>query len=130
MIHKVNLVFAFLFVGLLLSGCAGKITCVEDESYFCDFAIQDEHVEVTCFLTVQNETEEEAQIRILGDFSEDQASGLVLESSLPAKDGEGNEIFTVFPGENTFHVTFVGTHGISDTRQDRLLPPIRIVPVS
>ena len=38
----------------------------------------------------------------------------------------GNGLILLEPGENRFWVTFYAPHGESDTKQNRLLPPIRI----
>jgi hypothetical protein len=103
-----------------------------------------------CYLCVQNPGTETLPVMISGDFSDDVEGGLVTERELQAhfltKEAnleefwnkiEGtvsmmpmdNGLILLEPGENRFWVTFYAPHGESDTKQNRLLPPIRIAPM-
>ncbi len=103
-----------------------------------------------CYLCVQNPSTETLPVSITGDFSADAEGGLITERELQAffltketdleehwKKTEGtvrmmpmvNDLILLEPGENRFWVTFCAPHGESDSRQNRLLPPIRIAPV-
>lgn len=119
---------------------------VEEESFFSDFEVVDDHVCFLCRLTVRNPSEAPLPVKISGDFSADAKSGLILGQGLPALrlDGETGAdflaldaaeqeailgdrsrlLFLLQPGDNTFWVVFSGLHGEASVKQDRLLPQI------
>lgn len=118
-----------LIAVFLLVGCAQKLKYIEKESFLNDFTIQEEQVIYSCTVTIRNTGKESTTIRISGDFREDQQSGLIREATLSAQDSDGNRSLTVPPGVNTYEVFFVGTHGTSDTRANRNLPPLTLTTV-
>ena len=124
---------------------------VEEESFFSDFEVVDDHVYFLCRLTVRNPSETPLPVKISGDFSADAGSGLILGQGLPALRLDGGTgadflaldaaeqetvvrdrsrlLFLLQPGDNVFWVVFSGLHGESSVKQDRLLPKIHLSPL-
>ena len=120
---------------LCLSACGDKAGSetpylAEEDSFLRDFRIEGENVVFPCHLTVFNPRDAETEVEITGYFPDDAASGLLLEETLRAVSAEDGSVsrFTLPPGRTELEVVFVGTHGASDVKQDRLLPEIEIVP--
>lgn len=125
---------------------------VEEESFFSDFEVVDDHVYFLCRLTVRNPSETPLPVKISGDFSADAMSGLILGQGLPAlrlNGGTGADflaldateqetivrdrsrlLFLLQPGDNAFWVVFSGLHGEASVKQDRLLPKIHFSPLA
>ena len=119
---------------------------VEKESYFSDFAVVDDYVYFLCQLTIRNPSDASVPVKIMGDFSADGESGLILGQGLVAlrlDDGTGADflaldgaeqkaiagdrsrlLFLLQPGDNSFWAVFSGLHGEASVKQDRLLPQI------
>lgn len=125
---------------------------VEEESWFSGLVVQDNTVYFLCTLTVRNPTEKAIAVEINGDFSADVEGGLLLGRELYAfrlddkvnsdflsldaatqkqmTDDDKRRFFLLRPGDNCFWVVFPGAHGKTDVKQDRLLPPIRFLPLA
>ncbi len=145
---------AALALGLMLFRNPNSRTApalVEEESWFSGFVVQDNTVYFLCTLTVRNPTEEAIAVEISGDFSEDFEGGLLLgrelyafrlddkvnsdflsldaETQKQTTDDDKRRFFLLRPGGNCFWVVFPGAHGKTDVKQNRLLPPIRFLPL-
>jgi hypothetical protein len=101
---------------------------VEEGSFFDDFTIKDNQVELWCNICVNNKTKNQQIIRIQGDFFEDWKSGLLKERIIDAQAPlSGETQFVIPPGESRIHLVFCGTYGEGDIqKQNRLLPQIII----
>ena len=83
-----------------------------------------------CTVKIKNTGSEEQKINLYGDFSEDMAGGLLKTGRLiahPADDPAGT-VLSVLPGEHAYEVVFTGEYAGTLVKQDRLLPPLEIVP--
>ena len=102
---------------------------VKEKSFFDDFTVVDRQVFFQYHLVVENRYNKDIKVEIFGDFSRDVTSELVIERSLAGYQAENmsNHEFVLSPGENDLNVVFIGTHGISDQKQDRLLPDDMVV---
>lgn len=119
---------------LMLSSCAdmdnGKgVVLVEKDSFFSDFSIEDNEVKLYCHIVVNNQFGTKKFARFQGDFKNDVRGGLVVDQILTAYDPEDPNIsqFVLQPGINSIDIVFVGEHGCSNVKQNRLLPPIYVV---
>ena len=103
-----------------------KIYVETDKSYLSDYVIQDEKVIFWCNIQIVNLYQEQKWISISGLFKEDEKTGLIMENTLLGRDSNNYDLtlFHLKPGINNLSVVFVGTHGISNIKHDRLLPQI------
>ena len=124
--------FAALILCLccLLAACGAlseDIVLDEECSYFDNFFVLEGKVYFHCTLVLQNNTDQDIAVKIRGDFQEDFASGLLTEAKLMALSGNQEDSFVLAPGENELKVVFIGEHGGSSMKQNRLLPEIEIL---
>lgn len=100
----------------------------EEKSYFDDFSILDNKVEIWCHIFVQNTTSSSQLVQIQGDFYGDWKSGLLNKRIIVAKDpSTGQTQFNIPPGETRIHLVFCCDYGGGATqKQNRLLPQITI----
>lgn len=125
---------------------------VEEESFFSDFAVRGDRVYFLCRLCIRNGADQPQSVQVTGDFSEDAAGGLLAwdaavwalrmedytpgsflsmsDEALAAVTGRNADgslrVFPLQPGDNFFWALFVGDHGTTEVKQNRLLPPISI----
>lgn len=99
-----------------------------ENSWFSDFYIEGNRVYITCQVTLCN-TGDARTVRLYGVFPEDVGT-LVTEAVLPGfitDDFDSKEnCFLLEPGEQTCHVTFIGTFAGTEEKNVRLLPQILI----
>ena len=129
---KVTIIILILTVCIFfLSSCTSDIytdeNCpyvVEEKSFFDDFAVMDGQVFFQYRLLVENPYNKDITVEIFGDFGRDVTSKLVIERNLVGYQVENmsSHEFVLSPGKNDLNVVFVGTHGTSNQKQDRLLP--------
>ena len=121
------LIFTIL---LICAGCGTRqsIRIDEEKSYFSDFSIVDDEVQIVCYVTICNEYDTEKTVWIKGDFSDEVENGLLSEAELYAVDSENERCaYTLQPKEEkSVYVTFTGTFVGNAHMTSRLLPPITI----
>ena len=134
---KWGLIAVLLILLLPAAAChrndaAGEPFLAENDSWFDDFQIIGESVVVSCHLTIESPGDADVTVEIYGDFSEDAESGLVKESVIKAVSLDDCDVSRLIipPGRTQLDVVFMGTHGSSEKKQDRLLPEIEILVVN
>ena len=103
-----------------------------DGSWLGDYTITGDQVDFFCTVKIKNTGSEEQKINLYGDFSEDMAGALLKTGRLiahPADDPAGT-VLSVLPGEHAYEVVFTGEYAGTPVKQDRLLPPLEIVPLT
>ena len=125
------LIFTIL---LICAGCGIKqsIYIDEEKSYFSDFSVVDDEVQIVYHITICNEYDTEKTVWIKGDFADEVENGLLAEGVLYAVDSEKSRCAYPFQPheEKNVYVTFIGTFAGNEHMKDRLLPPISIEEVS
>lgn len=109
--------------------CKDGVEFIEESSFFDDFYIADDQVELFCYIYIQNHTLIQQTIQIQGDFLEDWESGLLSERILLAQNLDtGESLFDIPPGESRIHLVFRCDYGGGTTqKQNRLLPQISVL---
>lgn len=102
-------------------------TLKKDKSWFRDFEIVGDVVNLYCRVCIDNPSNAELLVQLVGDFREDE--GLVTQTLLTAChwDFQTTAYFFLEPGENSFDVVFSAPYGGIPVKHDRLLPPITIL---
>ena len=132
-----KLIILVLLLCLTLVAC-GKTEPNKDEvyvdkegSFFSNFVVSDEKVYISCFVCIENNSNREKEILLIGTFADDYEHKLLKEKRLVATNlAEPNEIkLLVPPGGKYFDVVFCGNHGGNMLKQDRLLPQLEIIEI-
>ena len=105
-----------------------RIYVDENTSYFSDFEIEKDKVNVNCHISLANEFREEKKVTLSAFLPEDVKGGLLKEKEMKALDENGAErVFNLRANETTeFDVVFVGDFGGTNQKHDRDLPEIKI----
>lgn len=116
-----------LLIVALLSACGDDashaVKLNEKSSQLCDFTVENDQVNVTCILAINNQTGEEKKIRITAISTEDVAVGLLQSPELTGFDTDsGSDVFVLPKGETTITVVFIGQFGGTEKKCDRLIP--------
>ena len=94
-----------------------------------DFYIEDSKVYIIANVPIKNNTEHNLEYRIIGKSEKDYERGLLKEPTMRGYDESlSDEIFKIGPHETKKYntVIFVGEHGESTTKADRLIPLISV----
>lgn len=102
-----------------------------DQSWLRGFYVMDSTVKIKCRLFIENQSDHDTSVMIVGQFSADQKAGLLQESQLLgcAEEYPYGTVFTVPSGGAWFNVDFIGTHGGTNRKQNRLIPEIQLIVV-
>lgn len=105
------------------------VRIVQESSFFSDFFVNEDSVQINCVLCLNNTTSEPLYVKISGDFTEDVQLGLLQEKTLYAviPDEEQTSMIYVLPGEQTIEVAFIGTFGGVLQKTNRLLPDLKVL---
>ena len=109
-----------------------KSEITEDDQKKAEKDLQDLTASKTAAAESYRTGSEEQKINLYGDSSEDMAGGLLKTGRLiahPADDPAGT-VLSVLPGEHAYEVVFTGEYAGTPVKQDRLLPPLEIVPLT
>lgn len=100
-----------------------------DGSWFSRFEVVGEVVNFYCRLRIRNETNDEHEILVYGNFAEDVEGGLVKETRLLGRDTTNPTIttFWVSPGDTDIQIVFSGTFAGRMHKRNHLLPGLEIV---
>lgn len=100
----------------------------EKMSYFSEFNVVGDEVQIVCCVTICNTYDTEKTVSIRGDFSDEVENGLLTDGLLYSVDSDGlKSEYTLPPKEKqSFYVTFVGDFAGTEQMTSRLLPPIII----
>ena len=123
---------ALLLLIALLSSCGAEPQRVAEveldraASWFSDFAVINDKLDIYCDCTFINNTEQAQRIRVRADFSEDVALGLVKHEHLIGANSDGETEFTVARGRTEVELVFRDDFGGTAQKTNRLLPPITV----
>lgn len=137
---------AFLLVALaILAGVIGVVSLLcstvntgspvvwinQSHSWLRGFYVADDTAKIKCCLSIENQSDHDASIMLVGYFEADHNAGLLKESQLLgcAEEYPKSTIFTVPPGGACFNVDFIGTYGGTPEKQNRLIPEIQLIVV-
>ena len=108
---------------------------------FRDFKIKDDKVFFYCTIALRNTGDKKMKIKIIGDFRIEKERGLIKENYLVGynpnyptieefylfpKGSKSKDGKTINSGVMEFPLEFCGTHAGTETKFDRLLPPLII----
>lgn len=124
----------------LLPGCdhhaeqeETPIQLVEDDSFFSEFAVDEETncVTLDCYLTFYNDTTQAQSFSVAANFQADEGRGLLKSGKLTGMLREtGEAIFDLAAGERRGeYVRFVGEYGGYPQKESRDLPEEIIIQV-
>lgn len=124
----------FLFcvvVGAIIMLNISKVYIISTESYYSDFSINDQVVEIKCSVVVKNTYDTEKTVKLTAHFPDD-VGVLLKESQLFAKNClDNSEIFTLpANSKKRIDVVFVGDFAGTNKKHDRLLPKISIIEIT
>ena len=132
---RILIMLAAVGILLLMASCgrdSARVEICSDGSWLGDYTITGGQVDFFCTVKIKNTGSEEQKINLYGDFSEDMAGGLLKTGRLiahPADDPAGT-VLSVLPGEHAYEVVFTGEYAGTPVKQDRLPPPLEIVPLT
>ena len=132
---RILIMLAAVGILLLMASCgrdSARVEICSDGSWLGDYTITGDQVDFFCTVKIINTGSEEQKINLYGDSSEDMAGGLRKTGRLiahPADDPAGT-VLSVLPGEHAYEVVFTGEYAGTPVKQDRLLPPLEIVPLT
>ena len=120
---RVALLIVVLFIiGVSASCSSTDVVLIKSESYYSDFEVTNDTVNITCHVTLKNNLDKEQTITLSAEFPDD--VGTLLKSS-PI---ESEHDITLMPrAKESYEVTFVGEFAGVNQKHDRLLPTINIV---
>lgn len=129
-----------LLIGLICVVCAlcatanpttSAVRIDENQSWLRGFYIAGDTAKIKCRLFIENQSDHNANVMMVGYFEADQKAGLLQESQLLgcAEEYPYSTIFTVPSGGGWFNVDFVGTYGGVHKKQNRLIPEIQLIVV-
>jgi len=115
-----------------LSKSQPEVTLIEKDSWFSDFEVVGDKVNIKCYVTLLNTFDEDKKVTLSAVFPDDVKLGLLKEEKLFAKDSKGEKAeYTLLYGfRSGFYVTFVGDFGGVNMKHDRLLPEIEVTVVN
>lgn len=124
----VPIVLAICILGYnkIFNGENNKLSVVEKDSYYSDFLVSDDMVEIECHITIKNDNDTNKTVNISTLMPADVTGGLLKESPIYALDESGNKIDFLIEkeSEKSFEVTFIGEYGGTNKKQNKLLPEI------
>ena len=123
-IHILIIIFILSSLIICIESINNKPKIILDKSsYFDGFYIKDNKVFLKCVLTIKNNSINNANFEILGEFANDRE--LIVEKSLIAKNDKNEKCFLLKAGQKkTVKVVFVGTLNKTAVKDNRLLPNI------
>lgn len=137
---KGSKLFITLMVALLLIlGVVAKILftkpaihLTKPESYFSDFEVVGQQVNIKCYVTLKNTFNENKTVELAALFPDDVRFGLLQSSTLSGVHLDSLEGRFAVPAKSqkAFEVLFIGNFAGTNRKHDRLLPEIEIVIVS
>ena len=119
---RILIMLAAVGILLLMASCgrdSARVEICSDGSWLGDYTITGDQVDFFCTVKIKNTGSEEQKINLYGDFSEDMAG-----------DDPAGTVLSVLPGEHAYEVVFTGEYAGTPVKQDRLLPPLEIVPLT
>lgn len=127
-------IFLCVLIGLsmlaLLASCktTANISVDEENSYFSDYAIEDDKVYIKCHVILTNTYDVEKTVKLSAKLPQDAASGLLKDEKIKALNEDGSQATFVLPpnSSESFDVVFVGEFAGNKQKQDRHLPEIMI----
>ncbi len=126
--------FAVLALLFLFSSCrrnheGSSVVIDNKKSFFQDFEVVEESVVFRCHYVINNQTDKELSIQLLGDFEKEYGLGCIKEKKLFAQTSavDTNSVFVIKPGKNTLEICFVGTFNGTKKKANRLLPPTTVI---
>ncbi|MBQ5398327.1 MAG: hypothetical protein IIU14_02695 [Ruminococcus sp.] len=141
---KIKIITAIALIALFLSSCgmldyyegydrghghvSKDIVLIEDESWYNDFSVKNNTVNIMCVLTFKNNSDKEKRFYLTGDFSEDQRLGLVRDKELRGVDYDTKSELLTIEGnkKRTYNYVFKGDFAGKKQKANRLLPEIEI----
>lgn len=111
---------------LILSLAKNRVIVINDDSFLDGFEVIDNEVHIYCVVSLKNNSSDSKKVKILGDFQEEVAIGLLKENELEAC----NTI--VIDGNSTLkyiNIEFVGEYAGNAIMSSRRLPQISVVVV-
>jgi hypothetical protein len=109
----------------------GGVKVMEDNSFFDDFSVDDDKVNLDCEIELENTFDSEVSFRLIGVFDEDEGK-LLKEGKLSAVNKEtSSTVFTLKPAERKcFEVVFEGDYAGTFEKQSRRSPKILVDVIS
>jgi len=106
-----------------------SVRLISEGSYYSDFEVVDDQVLICCRVTIENPTTSDLSIRIIADFPDDVAAGLLADAQLFAVDSNTGEATFVIPANSrvTIDITFLGEFAGTAVKHDRMLPSIEVI---
>lgn len=128
-------IIILIVLSCLLGACSNadqsddSIQIDMSKSWFRDFFVENEKVVIKCRIFIDNPTDNEVRVILIGSFQKDYEAGLLKEMRIVAVLEEKPEdiIIIVPPGGAVFNIDFCGTYGGLFQKQDRLLPEIEVI---
>ena len=123
------LIIFFIFKSIL--SVPKKIYVITSESYYIDYEINNDQVEIQCYITIKNTYNINKTIELSATLPDDKTNGLLKTSLIYAKSSDGTISKFEIESNSTasFEVTFIGDFGGKNIKQDRLLPEIVITEI-
>lgn len=124
-----------LLLVVLLCACAGteesegEVRIDKEQSWFSHFTVEGNRVTIKCKIFIENPTDDDVELILIGVFQDEYEAGLLKERQLVGVLEKCPEdvILTVPPGGTCFDVDFRGTYGGLFQKQNRLLPEIKLI---
>lgn len=133
---RILIMLAAVGILLLMASCgrdSARVEICSDGSWLGDYTITGDQVDFFCTAKIKNTGSEEQKINLYGDFSEDMAGGLLKTGRLIAPSGRRSRrdgAFRPARESHAYEVVFTGEYAGTPVKQDRLLPPLEIVPLT
>ncbi|MBE6944717.1 MAG: hypothetical protein E7459_01340 [Ruminococcaceae bacterium] len=132
-----RLLCLLMLLSIFLSGCTrtenkeDQVHLNLERSYFSDFFVKEELVEIRCYLCIENPTPKDVQVIVIATFNADQKAGLLKERRIAGVLAEQPDqvVLTIPPGGAELYVNFYGTYDGLPKKQNRLLPDLELITI-
>lgn len=111
----------------------GDIVILEKESYLSDFIVEGDVVQISCVISIENRSDVDRTIKVMGDFKNEIETGLLKERKLQGVFTDENLNEITIASNSTLknrRVVFYGEYGGVKKMKNRNLPDIEIIELS
>ena len=121
------------FIWHFFSDNEDNVIILQEKSYLSEYEVINDEVHIYCVVSLYNQGDSAADIKLIGDFSQEVKGGLLAESELEAYFTDlSADYVTIERGASMdyLNIEFVGKYAGTSQMSSRNLPAIRILNVN
>ena len=121
------------FIWHFFSDNEDKVIILQEKSYLSEYEVINDEVHIYCVVSLYNQGNSAANVKLIGDFSQEVKGGLLVESELEAHFTDLSADYVTIESETSMdyvNIEFVGKYAGTSQMSSRNLPAIRILNVN